>query len=262
MKNNNSTLSVRDQQRLFGMNLIAAVLHFLSGAGMLWLSNNFTLPVTSSFLRFNTVTQTLNPVLETVVNLRVGPVVAAFLFLSSIAHLAIVLSHIFDWYIKNLARHINMARWVEYSFSSSLMIVVIAMLTGIYDIVSLILLVGVNASMILFGWMMELHNQSTEKTNWTAFIFGCIAGIFPWIAIAIYLGGAGSGDGQVPTFVYYIFGSIFVFFNIFALNQYLQYKKIGPWKNYLFGEYTYIVLSLVAKSLLAWQVFAGTLRPM
>jgi hypothetical protein len=41
----------------------------------------------------------------------------------------------------------------------------------------------------------------------------------------------------------------------------LQYKKVGPWKNYLYGELTYIILSLVAKSLLAWQVFAGTLRP-
>jgi len=43
--------------------------------------------------------------------------------------------------------------------------------------------------------------------------------------------------------------------------MFLQYKKIGPWKNYLYGEKAYIVLSLVAKSLLAWQVFGGTLRP-
>jgi hypothetical protein len=43
--------------------------------------------------------------------------------------------------------------------------------------------------------------------------------------------------------------------------MFLQYKKIGPWKNYLFGENVYIILSLVSKSLLAWQVFAGTLRP-
>lgn len=41
----------------------------------------------------------------------------------------------------------------------------------------------------------------------------------------------------------------------------LQYKKVGPWKNYIYGELVYITLSLVAKSLLAWQVFAGTLRP-
>jgi hypothetical protein len=40
----------------------------------------------------------------------------------------------------------------------------------------------------------------------------------------------------------------------------LQYKKVRKWKDYLYGERFYIVLSLVAKSLLAWQVFAGTLR--
>ena len=39
------------------------------------------------------------------------------------------------------------------------------------------------------------------------------------------------------------------------------HKKVGPWRDYLYGEFMYIVLSLVAKSLLAWQVFAGTLRP-
>jgi hypothetical protein len=41
----------------------------------------------------------------------------------------------------------------------------------------------------------------------------------------------------------------------------LQYRRVGPWRDYLFGETAYMVLSLVAKSALAWQVFAGTLRP-
>lgn len=39
----------------------------------------------------------------------------------------------------------------------------------------------------------------------------------------------------------------------------LQYRQVGPWRDYLFGEKAYIVLSLTAKSALAWQVFAGTL---
>lgn len=54
--------------------------------------------------------------------------------------------------------------------------------------------------------------------------------------------------------------SIFLFFNVFAVNMFLQYKKVGPWKDYLFGERVYVFLSLFAKSALAWQVFAGTLR--
>jgi hypothetical protein len=39
----------------------------------------------------------------------------------------------------------------------------------------------------------------------------------------------------------------------------LQYKAVGKWNDYLIGERVYITLSLVAKSLLAWQIFASTL---
>ena len=41
----------------------------------------------------------------------------------------------------------------------------------------------------------------------------------------------------------------------------LQYKRIGKWKDYLYGEKGYIVLSLVAKSVLAWIAFAGVMQP-
>ncbi len=116
--------------------------------------------------------------------------------------------------------------------------------------------------MNLFGIMMELHNEGKERTNWTAFIFGCIAGIIPWIVITMYFLGAGnSGDAKPPAFVYAIIPIIFVFFNIFAVNMFLQYKKVGPRQNYLFGERMFIVLSLLAKTALALQIFAGTLAP-
>ena len=158
---------------------------------------------------------------------------------------------------RHLERGINPARWIEYSLSSALMIVVIAMLAGIYDIASLLLIFALNATMILFGWLMELHNQKTPRTNWTAYWFGCFAGAVPWIAVAVYL----AGDAAPPGFVYGFFASIFVFFNVFAVNMLLQYRKVGRWRDYLYGERVYMLLSLFAKSALAWQVFAGTLQP-
>jgi len=242
-------------------NLWMALLHFGQGVAMLWLSNDFSLSVTSSYLKFDVATKSLQPSLNSLFSLKVGPLIAVFLFLSSLAHL-IVSTVANDWYNKNLAKGINFARWIEYSFSSSIMIIVIAMLVGVYDIGALILLFVLNATMILFGWMMELHNQTTQKTDWTSFIFGCIAGLATWVVIALYLFGSGDGDNKAPTFVYWIYFSIFLFFNCFAINQVLQYKKVAGWKDYLYGERAYIILSLVAKSLLAWQVFAGTLRPM
>jgi hypothetical protein len=121
---------------------------------------------------------------------------------------------------------------------------------------------GINAMMNLFGIMMELHNQTTKKTDWTSFIYGCIAGIIPWVVIMMYfLGALSSAGAKPPAFVYAIIPTIFVFFNIFALNMFLQYKKVGRWKDYLFGERVYIILSLAAKTALAWMIFAGTLAP-
>lgn len=246
--------------RLRRFNIFMAVLHFGQGIAMLLLSSEFKLPVTGSFLKYDLFSQSLVPSTRTLFELKIGPAIATFLFLSALAHLLISLPGINDWYNKNLAKGANYARWMEYSVSSSVMILVIAMLVGIYDISALIAIVLLNATMILFGWMMELHNQSTTKTNWTSFIFGCVAGIGPWIAIGIYLWNPGS-DVKAPNFVYWIYFSIFLFFNSFAINQVLQYKKVGKWSDYLYGERAYIILSLVAKSLLAWQVFAGTLRP-
>ena len=117
-----------------------------------------------------------------------------------------------------------------------------------------------NAAMILFGWIMEVVNTPGARTWWTPFWFGCIAGAGPWLAIAAYLAyNVGSTDVGPPGFVYGILISIFVLFNSFALNQWLQYRQVGPWRRYEFGEAAYIVLSLTAKSALAWQIFANTL---
>ena len=242
-------------------NISMGFLHLIQSILMVVLSNDFSLPIMTNYLQYNAETQTLLPDPQTITTVKLGPLVALFLLMSSIAHFVISLPKVYEWYVKNLKKGINYARWIEYTFSSSLMIVVIAMLVGVYDLSTLILMFGINAMMILFGMLTEVHNQDTEKTNWLSYYFGCIAGAIPWIVIALYLFGSGEGDYKAPDFVYWIFFSIFIFFNSFAVNMILQYKKVGKWKDYVFGEKVYIILSLVAKSLLAWQVFAGTLRP-
>lgn len=248
--------------RLRWFNGAMSALHLLQGIVMLLLSNDFALPLTTSFLEYDSSTQSLDSVTKTFQDLRIGPLVAVFLFISAAAHALVTLPGVYEWYVRNLKKGINYVRWYEYALSASVMIVVIAMLTGMYDLPSLVLVFSLNATMLLFGLMMELHNQKTEKTDWTPFWFGCFAGAVPWIIIAFYLGGAAGTDANaIPTFVYWIQGSIFLFFSIFAVNMVLQYKKVGPWRDYLFGERIYILLSLTAKSALAWQVFAGTLRP-
>jgi hypothetical protein len=233
-----------------------AVLHAAQAAVILALSNSFTLPVTISFLKGPPGTKTST---NTLYDLRIGPVVAVFLLLAALDHALVASPRLHRHYERNLAIQRNPIRWAEYSLSASLMIVLIAMITGISDLAALIALFGVNAAMILFGAAMERANRAGRRVIWLPFVFGCIAGAVPWIAIAVQIGYSQNQTGNVPGFVFAIFASLFVLFNSFALNMLLQYKRVGPWRDYLFGERGYLALSLVAKSLLAWQVFAATL---
>jgi hypothetical protein len=242
-------------------NVVMGFLHLVQGIFMIVISNDTTYPIFTNYLTFNTQTFSLTPNPTLVYNLPFGPAVAAFLLISAVAHFSLA-TFGYRWYVANLKKGMNPARFYEYALSSSLMIVLIGMLVGIWDLGSMILAFGINAMMNLFGLVMELHNQTTKKTDWTSYIFGTIAGIFPWVVIVMYFAGAlSSSDAKPPAFVYAIVPTIFVFFSIFAVNMVLQYKKVGPWKDYLFGERVYIILSLVAKTALAWQIFAGTLAP-
>jgi hypothetical protein len=264
-KSEKSTYVVNAPEKTFlglrRFNAVMGVLHLVQGILMIVLSNDTTYPIYTNFLRFDLDSLSLMPDPKLVYELLFGPAVAAFLLLSAIAHFALS-TFGYRWYVEKLRQGMNPARFYEYALSSSLMIVLIAMLVGVWDLGTLIVMFGINATMNLFGIMMELHNQTTRKTDWTSFVYGCIAGIVPWIVIVLYFFGALSSAGaEPPGFVYAIVPTIFVFFNIFALNMFLQYKKVGRWKDYLFGERMYIVLSLLAKTALAWMIFAGTLAP-
>jgi hypothetical protein len=243
-------------------NIFMGFLHLVQGLLIILMTHNFTLPITTSFLTFDQSLGKLWPETNVLVNVPFGILVAVFLFISAAAHFSIASPGVFGWYVNNLKKGINYARWYEYAFSASLMIVLIAMLCGVYDLGALIMAFALTGVMNLCGLVMEVHNQTTTKTNWTSYIVGCIAGIAPWVAIAIYFfGSLAQAKEGVPGFVYVILPMLFVFFFCFAVNMVLQYKKVGPWRDYLFGERVYILLSLVAKSALAWQVFGGTLRP-
>jgi hypothetical protein len=244
-------------------NLVMAGLHFLQAMLVLWISDpeKGIVPITINYLKFDVVNRKLLPATEQVAEVNLATFIVIFFLLSSFAHLFIATVYR-KRYELNLQQGINKARWFEYALSASVMMLAISLLSGIYDLSSLVMIFTLDALMNLLGLAMEVHNSGKDKPNWLTYILGCIAGIVPWIVFGIYVYGARQfGGGNIPDFVYYIYVSIFLFFNSFAVNMVLQYKKVGKWKDYLYGERVYIILSLVAKSLLAWQVFAGTLRP-
>ena len=255
------TSSTKDDRsryaRLRTFNWVAAVVHAAQAVAVVVLATDFTLPVTATYLSGPPGTPPGDQV--TLWDVPTALAIAAFLALSAIFHVIVASPGVFDRYRAGLAQGHNYFRWVEYSLSSSLMIVIIAQLVGISDVVALLALFGVNASMILFGWLQEKYHQPGDG-GWLPFVFGCFAGAVPWIGVVLYTIAPGSTTGaEPPGFVYGIIVSLFLFFNVFALVQWLQYKPVGRFRDYLTGETAYIVLSLTAKSALAWQIFVGTL---
>lgn len=244
-----------------------ALLHFSQGVLIVILSTSTLFPVVTNFLAIDPLATgqtggmpTLVPATEQIGTINLAYLVAAFFFMSAAAH-AFIATVYRKRYEAGLSAGINKVRWYEYSLSASTMMVGIGALVGVTSLSAFIMMFALTAVMNLLGLVMEVTNQGKSKVSWLSFNIGCIAGIAPWIVISEYLISGAMYGSKAPTFVYWIFVSMFLFFTSFAVNMYLQYKGIGKWKNYLYGERAYMILSLVAKTALAWQVFAGSLRP-
>lgn len=234
-------------------NLGLTALHAVQAILIVVLAGDFAVSVTSTFPVGPPGTTPPQP--ERLFDVRIGVAICLFLGLAAIDHL-VTATVARDTYERDLRSGINRFRWVEYSCSATLMVILIGFYSGITDITAVVAIAGANVAMILFGWLQERMNPpGRTETTMLPFWFGTIVGIAPWVAIVFNVVGADT----VPGFVYGIVGVQFLLFFSFGVNQWLQYRGIGPWTSYAYGEKVYLVLSLVAKSLLAWQIYFGSL---
>lgn len=221
------------------------------------LSNDLSIPVVAAFLESDPAVAFGGPVEPSrLFGIPVGLTVAAFLLLAAVDHLAVAAPALHVRYERMLAAGRNTVRWVEYSVSASIMIVLIAGFVGVWDLAALLAIFGANSAMILFGLLME-RQQEPDAPDWRAFWFGSLIGAVPWLIISIYLF---ANVTQVPAFVLAIYAVELVLFFSFAANMWLQFARKGRWQDHITVERTYIWLSLGAKSLLAWLIFANVLR--
>lgn len=166
--------------KLRRFNLIMGGLHLLQGIAMLFLATTviqkigeFSPQITQNYLAFNPATSSLELESKVLFDLPFGILVASFLFISAAAHALISIpKKTNEKYNADLEKGINQFRWFEYAISSSIMIVLISTLFGIYDIASLVLIFIVNATMNLFGLVMEQMNSGKSKNDiiWGPFI--------------------------------------------------------------------------------------------
>ena len=130
-------------KKIRNYNLIAGFFHLVQMVVVLVLSSDFTLPIVARYAAGPPGSDFADPV--TLLEAPIGITVAIFLGLSALFHFLVASPQFFGRYSAGLAAQRNYFRWVEYSISSSVMIVLIALITGVSDVVAIISLFGVNA---------------------------------------------------------------------------------------------------------------------
>lgn len=264
----------RMEKQLWYWNLACGILHLVQAAAVLGIglgstsAAKFKLPLITTFVTWNGGPQT--QLVYRTYSFPFCAVTSGFSWMSALAHFLVLA--FYSRYIADLRKGLNQFRWMEYAFSSSLMICLIAMLFTIYDICLLVVIGCINGTMNFFGWGHEILNagRAPKDVDWRMFLFGTFAGIVPWAIILAYIGSL-AGAGNLPGFVWGILVSYFVVFWCFPgimIAQYRQWRWCGdargggfPGAGYYNGEKAYQVASLVAKSLLLWLVVGGTNQP-
>lgn len=252
---------------LYKWNITLMFIYAVQGIAILVLSQGATYPITVNYLTTDTLaTQAagklvLAPAMRHLFDVRVAWLVATLFFVLAIVHLlaGVTLRKRYDTYIQS---SINPFRWIAYGVGSSLMLAIVGLSVGAYDVASLSMVAGLGLLSGLAYFVMENYNQSAKTINWLGYIAACLAGVFAVKALGTYIWGTKIyGSGNLDGLVYGVFASLVAFITLFAVNIFLSYRRKGRWADYMFGERVYMTLGLVASTTLAWQVFFDILRP-
>ena len=186
-----------------------------------------------------------------------------FILLSCIDHVLCILPSVRPYYEYYIERHQSPIRWIEYSLSAPLMRVHIAQVAGVTDVHILWCVFFLGHSAMYFPAMHEKLNAKARADGYTQNWFPAYAGGVPhmasWLVIFCYFF-TGLRQADPPEFIGTIVFCLFLLDSCFAICFHLQWKKIGIFKDYLIGEFGFIMLSFTAKTFLAWATLAGANR--
>lgn len=157
----------------------------------------------------------------------------------------------------------NPWRWTEYSVSAGVMLLLIAQLSDVVDLPTLLVIVSLNAVIQYLGYTSEKlsRDPATKPIAFRDFWMGAVLFVLAWYPIFHSFAYAISSSDRTPPDIVYII--IFVMAALFSSFAWVAYKYIqGSITSFARTEMFYALLSLVSKSLLTNLTLFGVLfRP-
>ncbi len=161
-------------------------------------------------------------------------------------------------------RTVAIMRWAGFGIGGGLVVVTIAMLSGIFELTSLVLLfasVLVGSVLALIAEIMIDRNNG-KKTRLSHLVCaGAVTGVLlPWLVFITSLLGALIWHGHVAGYMYSVYACMALLFVAVILAQHFRIVRQGRWADVMYSERGFMVLEFLTASLLAWQVYAGVLH--
>lgn len=261
-----SSLKQLTVEALMRRNIILAAFLFLQAVLIFVLANGSSVPITADYLAKDSLASAQSgatvfaPASKHLFDLSLAALVVSFLLVSAIMKL-LVATRYRNSYETALKQKVNSWRWTEVGVTAGLMLVTIAVLNGMRDISSLVMIFGLVAVLHFLAYIAEGSKApGVRKTQWLSYVALFSVGAVVWVAVDGYLKSALIyGDG-LPNYVYFINASIFLVTIGLAAVLWKSLKGQGKWSNYVYGESAFIFLSVIAQTALAWQVYAGALH--
>lgn len=193
---------------------------------------------------------------------KLAYLIPCFPFLSSFNHIvSVVLS---PTYNKILKDKVNPLRWSEYSISAGIMLWIVASLSGILEVKTLIMICTLNVLLQYIGYKLEVavsqNASSKEKRELLLIGFGIHLCIWLPILISFYsvISSSKNVDNRAPPDA--VYSIIWVMFSLFtSFGVLASIWAFGGIKSFDLVEIGYLVLSFTSKSILTWMVYFGVL---
>lgn len=160
------------------------------------------------------------------------------------------------WYLKNLGHKINIMRWLDYSVASVVLTLLVAILAGFNDLVSLVLIAFLALLPNFYGLVMEKVNTKKKNVNWAPYALS-LALHFILIALLFF----GSQNIRTPSVIIergelnILFASLFATSLAYSLAMFAHYKKLSIWKDYINTEQTFMLIDLLSKTLICGLIY-------
>ncbi|HKR82147.1 MAG TPA: heliorhodopsin HeR [Candidatus Saccharimonadales bacterium] len=242
-------------------NVWAAALLVVQAVAILVLSNAHNVAVTVNYLTANPLDGGMVAAVRRLFDFNIGYLVTLFLLAAAVEYV-LVTSVYRKQYEAELAEGINRIRWIHSAFVPSLVFLVVALLAGVYDLSSLLMIMVLSAVLHGLASFIELRNKGKKATDWATGRWAILAGLMPFIVFIVYAVSTSIyGGTHLLAYVYGLFGTLVLTFAGLGANYFLQRQGKGRWADYLFGERVYTIINVTAKTALAWQIFAGLLHP-